>query len=124
MENNLDFVPPNDQNLRKAKTTFHLIAALYVLAVSLPFLYVFLPLLNASGVMGNILKVLMGITLLIIISLSPLALFYIVKSYLHKEEKKVQKLLYLIGILFFNAFFIFCVIRFVISIQEKFLYTR
>ncbi|MDF2456015.1 MAG: hypothetical protein K0R51_2008 [Cytophagaceae bacterium] len=116
MENNLDFSPSNDQNLRKAKTTLHLISGIFVLAFSLPLLYKLRVLHNHFDIVAAV----SGIILFISLLLSPLALFYIVKSYSHKEEKKVQKLLYLIGILLFNVFFLYCLVRIVMDMQKSF----
>lgn len=85
MEDNLDFSPSNDQNLRKAKTTFHLLSGIFILAVFLPLLYYSFGIFDSHY---NIIELSTSILLLIMLFLSIIALFYIVKSYYHKEDKK------------------------------------
>jgi hypothetical protein len=63
---------------------------------------------------------LVGLPALLAFAISPLGLVYILKSYLKKESYKKQKLLYLLGMIFFNLIVVAMIFVIISDISQIF----
>src|SRR5687767_594925 len=104
IDHNLDFPTLKNKHFKRAKITFGFLCLAFVLSI------LFTVFTGRIQVEDDLKDLLIGIPIFITLLLCPFALYFIVKSYICKEEVTKYRLLYLCGILLFNVFFLVLIV--------------
>ena len=114
MEELLDYSPPTHPNFKKAKLLLKVMVVTFTLSFVCAFVARFFP------INSDVINLIIALPMLVVILLAPIGLFYIIRSYVKKEKPAKRRLIYLLGIIFFNLIFLLCIALFIIDVGRLF----